>query len=208
MEWTHYAYGCRTEVLIDEILNICLDNDIKIYGVIGPSRSGKDTFCGVSGFRNYRFGDTMKRIAHELGIVPEGIKYYEDNPDARFEVLPNGKTVLEGWISLDPLREYNPLIFIEPKLHELKEDLENNNLVTNGVIFSGMRTETGLGIVENLCSNSGGKMIKIIREGHEPPKEATMDDVQNNWKYDDLYMNSAGSAKEWKIQSGNIWRTL
>jgi hypothetical protein len=197
----------------------CLISDLKVakiygvkfFGVTGASGSGKDTFVdqavnfsftGIGKVHHIRFGDVMKDMAYELGMVPYDRKYYELNREARFEILPNGKTALDAWISLDIIRTYNPFIFIEKSLRYLVKD--SNLGDSDMVIFSGMRTEAGLKVVEALSPEG---MIRVVRDGHVPPEGAVLDELQVQWPVNS-FMRNSGTLEEFKENSIKEWKVL
>ena len=176
--WMNHPQAAKTVELCLKLKSMCKSYGINIYGVTGASGSGKDSFVeAITHKRHIRFGDVMKDMAYEYGMVPYPRKHYEENREARHEVLPNGKTALDAWIALDVLRHYNPFIFVNIGLEKLVNEMNSESPITiydYPIIFSGMRTELGLDVVRDL----GAEYIRVVREGHEPPKNATLDELQ------------------------------
>ena len=178
MPWKEHPQSQETQELICEIQDRMEYRGMRAYAVTGASGSGKDSFCdGVDSFRNIRFGDVMKDLAYQFGMVPHDREYYEKNRDARYIAMPNGKTPLQAWIALDILREYNPFVFVE---HGLKKLIGNFRASaqydTRPLLFSGMRTELGLDVVREICGHEN--MFRVHREGHVASKEAILDNLQ------------------------------
>ena len=181
MHWKDHPQAQRTMVLVEKIKNLLAYSDRNAYAVTGASGSGKDSFCdGVYKVSNVRFGDVMKDLAFKYGMVPHSTSVYEANRSWRHEPLNNGKTALDAWIALDVIRHYNPFVFVEIGLTKLFRDIsisEDNNLgLSLPVLFSGMRTELGLDVVREICGPEN--MFRVVREGHLPPKNATLDELQ------------------------------
>ena len=136
----------------------------------------------------------MKDLAYEYGMVPYPREHYEKNREARHEILLNGKTALDAWIALDVLRHYNPFVFVNIGLEKLYDSLAFN-VYEYPIVFSGMRTELGLDVVKEICGDAN--TFRVEREGHTPPKNATLDElqvlypvaklVQNNGTLEQLY---------------------
>lgn len=191
--WKDHPQATKTIELIEWLKSLCTmkDKPVNIYGVTGASGSGKDTFVNGSdtGYRHIRFGDVMKDMAYEFGMVPYDREYYEENRSARFDILPCGRTPLAAWISLDVIRTYNPFIFVEHSLERLiKEELlieVGDRFRTHPIVFSGMRTELGLSVVRELA----GTMFRVERDGHKPPKEAVLDELQVLYPVDEVIKN-------------------
>jgi len=181
MHWKDHPQAQRTMVLVEKIKNRLVYSDRNAYAVTGASGSGKDSFCdGVYKVSNVRFGDVMKDLAFKYGMVPHSTSVYEANRSWRHEPLNNGKTALDAWIALDVIRHYNPFVFVEIGLTKLCRELdisESTNIGTHlPVVFSGMRTELGLDVVREICGHKN--MFRVEREGHTPPKNATLDELQ------------------------------
>lgn len=194
--WGHHPKAAKTLGLIEEIKHLIkvAKKKVHIYGVTGASGSGKDTFvdgCLVAPV-NIRFGDTMKDMAYEFGMVPGDREFYEKNRYARNQTLDNGKTPLDAWIALDVIREYNPFIFVEKGLERLLWDHIKCSVGSYGnrnpIVFSGMRTELGLDVVRELAD----RMFRVVRKGHEPPVNATLDELQVLYPVDKIINNDAG----------------
>jgi len=163
-----------------------------IIGVVGISRSGKDTFVNAQGAGDdYRFGDIMKDMAYEYGMVPHSRKYYEENASARFDKLDNGKTALDAWIALDVIRSYNPAVFINETLKKIVRDMEipftGNNIIT----ISGMRTLIGFAVCDLICDD----IVKVIRPNQKIVENATLDGDIDKCPYDQIVCND-GTLEE------------
>jgi hypothetical protein len=190
--WRDHPIALKTKTLVEEILEKKKEDGWKIYGITGASGSGKDS-CVDAIFHkmHMRFGDFMKDWAHELGMVPHDRVHYENNREARNEKLWNGKTALDAWIALDVIRHYNPFIFVESGLQSVLNQMDRAKALgvegTVPLIFSGMRTELGLDIVREISDST----FRVIREGHEPPKNATLDELQVIYPVDAVIVNNS-----------------
>jgi hypothetical protein len=174
---------------MERLTNLKAHKDIRVSMVTGASGSGKDSFVdAMNPDHHIRFGDVMKDLAFDYGMVPHSRLYYELNREARHDVLPCGRTVLEAWIALDVLRQYNPFVFIEIGLERL---VSTAFFGSAHIVFSGMRTEAGLEVAEGLSDIS----YKVVRQDHVPPSAATLDELQVKWPCDKFIMNS-GSLEE------------
>ena len=190
--WRDHEISAKTKDLVEEIIEMKEKDGWKIYGITGASGSGKDSCVDAVPLKMHmRFGDFMKDWAHELGMVPHPREYYENNREARHEKLWNGKTPLDAWIALDVIRHYNPFIFVEAGLQSVLNQMKYaSDLGVAGsspIIFSGMRTELGLDIVREI-SNA---MFRVVREGHEPPKNAILDELQVIYPVDMIIENNS-----------------
>lgn len=202
--WRDHPLAAKTIDLVEEILKHKENDGWKIYGITGESGSGKDSCVDAILFKQHmRFGDFMKEWAHELGMVPHPREYYEQNREARFEKLPNGKTPLDAWIALDIIREYNPFVFVEAGLKAVLDNMKHSKSMgceaTIPIIFSGMRTELGLDIVREISN----KMIRVEREGHEPPENATLDELQVIYPVDQI-INNNGTMEQLEKKAREI----
>jgi len=188
--------------LVDDVRASLLKKNCKVVSVIGVSGSGKDTFVEALQEKypnsiHVRFGDVMKDMAYDLGMVPFDREYYEDTREERHIILPNGKTALDAWIALDVIREYNPYVFIEKSLDDLLVALSNDPFDIPLVIFSGMRTEAGLKVSFGLSDVS-----YRIERNHTPPDNATLDALQVQWPVGRVIKNY-GTVEELKEMAFN-----
>lgn len=201
-------YGCYDTALITHnmlgtvnyLKTLISQHDIKVIGITGASGSGKDTFADLIinsqyNVAHYRFGDVMKDLAYELGMVKYPKSAYEANRELRFEELPNGKTALEAWTALDVIREYNPFVFVGATLSKIIKDLEQNK--PDIIIFSGSRTEAGLRTVDSLADLT----IKMNREGNQ--KVLPLDELQVRWTTDEVVQNN-GSIDDLRLQANGL----
>lgn len=191
MYWKLHPMAEKTIKLVEKIQRQAAIYKLPIVGVTGASGSGKDSCVEAVPYKvHMRFGDFMKDWAHELGMVPHDREHYETYREARFEELWNGKTPLDAWIALDVIRHYNPFVFVEAGLQKvlsyIRTELSLKNCLDTPIIFSGMRTELGLDVVADL----GAKYIRVERDGHEPPKNATLDELQVIYPVDVILENN------------------
>ncbi len=176
--------------------------------VTGQSRSGKDTFVDLLGevtsIGHYRFGDTMKEIAHQVfDNFPSPYNKEGWSTEARKEKRFNGLNLLEVLIQcVDPLRKADPYIFIKHQLHDMIVDGMDT------IVVSGCRTTLGLELMKDL----GATFVRIERPGLEQAPGATMDDVQMNWPVHWVVQNDSDilnlkDAAKWIWNEMNTIRT-
>ena len=202
--WRDHPQSAKTLKLVQSIQAYKELDGWRIYGMTGASGSGKDSCVdAIKTKQHMRFGDFMKEWAYELGMVPHPREHYEEHREARHDELPNGKTPLDAWIALDVIRAYNPFVFVEAGLVEVVKQMEQaKRMGVEGsipIIFSGMRTELGLDIVREI-SNS---MFRVVREGHTPPKNATLDELQVIYPVDQIIVNN-GTLEQLENKANQI----
>jgi hypothetical protein len=165
----------------------------KFVCVTGKSRSGKDTFVNYLGgtgsnVPHYRFGDTMKDLAHHKFKALGFPTCYELNSwtkEQREEPKFNGLNAIEVLIKcIDPLRLADPYVFIRPQLEVMLSGMGT----TDTVVVSGCRTEKGLEVMEAL----GAVFVRVERPNQEVCASATMDDIQVQWPVHHVVNNDQG----------------
>ncbi len=194
--WFVRLYRSRTESTLDTFEAIENKKPRQLIAFAGISGTGKDTcadyLVSKHKFTKFSFASMLKILTQvlygHLGLKDE--KYYNDNRDARKDVLwtdGQGKeyTAVDVWVETGTkLREVNPNTWLDVL------NVSYSNTECNYVIAD-CRHENELKRIQEL----GGKVYYIKNSNVKPNPKATMDNLISEQDCDEVLVNE-GTLEE------------
>lgn len=160
-----------------------MNNNFKLIGLYGYSRSGKDTIANYlvknHGFERRAFADPLRKVLYNILKAWDGSSYLIDNYgwDYAKKEFPE---IVDAMIALGAgMRELNPDVWIPGVF---------NGDYPQHLVISDVRHPNEAEAVWD----AGGELWKVTRPGTEP---RAMDTMLENWQFD-RHIENTGTLEE------------